>query len=656
MEEGLFDGDIPIVTIAVYPVQYNPIKNFIDILSSLEIKLSYTVSEKNAISKKRTKRSPDTHKKLLTGTIDNDEDIIRFGLDKLNSEILNSGGLKSITADFEYLVITSEDLASSFTDFMAWKRRKGVDIGLVTVEDISSQYSGDLTSDIYDEAGKIREFLKDMYTNYSLEYALLGGDNTVVPIRYGCGSDNRVHHNASKEDFDFYIPADLYFADFNGDWDVDSDTLYGEYTNDDPEYESEIYVGRLLCSSSDEVNKWTKKLKTYEKNPGNGNGSYLTKSLMFQADDLQRDDQAGYVANYLNDFTHNILEEEPSYNSTGIPTFPTGIDAIDEINDNYGLVSWFCHSGPPGIGIGTLGVNTFGHNYKYNICALNNWDEDDSQSYSCIEEDGNGLDNLENQNFPTILYSISCSPTPFDNDFYWPSISVNMGQGWTTNTFAGGPAFIGNTRVGWVSYSYKLYAEFAEIIDGNTTFHLGEAEALSKQNYNNSYLYYAHYLKYSHNLIGCPKTEIWTDSPSTFSSVTITENGSNITVSTGVTGSNICVMNAVSGGTSYFEFEENVSSHTFYSIPFQYIVTITKHNYIPYLVNPGTTYVQNETFNTSARIYGDNIEAGSNVTTEIQSGPVTINNGSSVIFIADEILIEGVFEVKTGGAFEITNN
>lgn len=650
VQEGLFDGDIPIVTIAVYPVQYNPVKNVIDILSSLEIKLNYTVSERIAISKKKTKRNLNEHKRLLSSAVDNHEDISRFGLDKFILETSNSGDLKSVTADFEYLVITSEDLAASFTHFMAWKRRKGIDIGLVTVEDISSEYSGDLTSGIYDEAGKIREFLKDMYTNYCLEYVLLGGDNTVVPIRYGCGSNNLIHSSGTTN-YLYYIPADLYFADFTGDWKVDADTLYGESSNDDPDYESEIYVGRLLCSSEDDIKRWTKKLLQYEMDPGDGNGSYVTKSLMIQSDQMQDGEQADYVSYRLGDFTHTIWEEAPSYNSSGIPTFPTGDDAIDEMNENYGLISWFSHAGPPSIGIGTLGVNTFGHNYKYNICALDEWDEDDSQSYSCIEESGNGLDNLSNYDYPGIVYTIGCETMPFDNSLFCPDISVNLGQAWTTNTFAGGPAFLGNTRVGWVSTSYQLQAEFADIIDDNTTFHLGKAEALSKNNYS------SHYLRYSHDLIGCPETEIWTDSPSTFSNVTVTENGSSVTVSTGVTGSNICVMNAVYNGTDYCENKSDVSSWTFSNVPSQYLVTITKHDYLPYLVNPETTYVQNETFNSVALIHGENIEAGSNVTQDITSGPVTINNGASVIFEAeDEIVIEGVFEVKAGATFEVAFN
>jgi len=199
----------------------------------------------------------------------------------------------------------------------------------VIVEDIFSEYSGDLVSGIYDEAGKIREFLKDMYTNYCLEYVLLGGDNTVLPIRYGFGDIN--DQDPQRDNFSEYIPTDLYYAEYNGDWNVDADTLFGEPFNlldtlddDDPEYESEVYVGRILCRSSEEVSNWTTKLKKYEINPGNGNGSYLTKSFMIQSDYMQRDDHAHFVASHLGDFNDTVIWEEiPSYDSPGIPSFPT---------------------------------------------------------------------------------------------------------------------------------------------------------------------------------------------------------------------------------------------------------------------------------------------------------------------------------------------
>ncbi len=649
--EGLFDGDIPIVTIAVYPIQYFPKDRVVNFYPSIGIVLNYSQSDREVITKRNRGNRLIDYEKILKAKIDNDDAIEDFGLLEDSNQ---SSTLKSLSADFQYIIVTEDDLKYNFVEFLGWKRRKGIEIGLVTTENISSNYTGDLVSGINDEAGKLRQFLKDQYTNYGLEYALLGGDNNVVPIRYGCGSNNTLH--SSPGDFWYYIPADIYFAEFHEDWKVDGDTLYGEITDDTPlgDYESEIYVGRLLCNSGGDIKNWTKKLLLYEMHPGLGDSLYLENAFFIQADQMQRDDDATLIANHMSNFTATIWEEEPSYNSADIPTFPTGAEAIDEINEGYGFISWLAHAGPPGIGIGTKGCNDrFCSDCKYNICALDSWDREGLSS-TCIEEDGNGLDNLTNYGKPGIVYTMGCETTPFDLDFYWPSISTNLGQGWTTYSFAGGPAYLGNTRVGWLGPSQDLQLEFADVIDDDNIFNLGQVEAISKGNNTSD----KHYLSYTHNLIGCPETEIWTSVPNVFNNVSISENGSSVTVTTNVAGSNICLMDAVyTGSSSYHDLQTGVSSYTFTNVPSQYNVTVTKHDYIPYTVNPETTHIQNVSISNMTVVEGSYIEAGSSVTQDITTGPVSIQSGSYVLLKPEEsVTIEGDFTISSGGNFEISFN
>ena len=119
VREGFFDGDIPIVTVAVYPIQYRPLNDEINVYA-FEIELNYkkTFTSKS-ISKNKTNRDFYTYQKLLCATIDNDEDIMRFELNKQGPNIKNTEGLKSLTANYEYIIITSENLAPSFNEFMA---------------------------------------------------------------------------------------------------------------------------------------------------------------------------------------------------------------------------------------------------------------------------------------------------------------------------------------------------------------------------------------------------------------------------------------------------------------------------------------------------------------------------------------------------------
>ena len=167
---------------------------------------------------------------------------------------------------FEYVIVTSEALAPAFEALVDWKRRKGLDAGIVTMEYIRENYNGDEISGIYDDAGKLRQFLYESYLRGTV-YVLLGGDKDVVPIRYGY-------------DYGDMIPTDLYFADFNGNWNFDDDEIYGETNQDDIDYMQEVYIGRILCSNTHEVKNWVDKAMIYEKNPGLGDFSYLKKSFI----------------------------------------------------------------------------------------------------------------------------------------------------------------------------------------------------------------------------------------------------------------------------------------------------------------------------------------------------------------------------------------
>lgn len=666
VETGFFRGN-HLVTVAVYPCQYYPKKDELDYYDVVDFTLNY--NENGTKVKSSLKGNGKVkYRKILESIIENPSDIERVSTIGESSEFNSVPNqtvtpvLKSvitgsgITVDCDYLIVTSQSLAPAFSEFMAWKRRKGISIDLVTMEDISANYTGDNISGINDEAGKLRQFLADAYNSGNgIEYALLGGDNTVLPIRHG------YHNNTTTDDL-YIIPTDLYFADFDGDWEVDNDGRYGEpYVSstgegDDVDFDPEIYIGRVMVTNSDEIKNWTKKVLIYEQNPGNGDYNYLTKAFFAHADQLQRDDAARYVLNRANWVSDTVIFEEQGGGCTSyVPSFPTGKSAIDEFNNNYGFCSFMGYGGASNVALATIYYNsdTKCDGTKYTGGTANTKRKltsfDDGSGGCClIAESGNGFDNMTNENYPSLYYSLSCETMPFD-DFRTPIDDRNMGETYTCISKGGGPHYIGNTRHGYVYSSRMMFAEFVNLISNATSYNLGVVEATSKQNYNDRYL------RFSHNLIGCPETEIWTATPSKFTSAFVSESGSNVTVSTGgVSGSTICVMSALDNGSSYYQIRENVSSSTFTSVPKPYLVTITKHNYIPYLKNPDNIYIQNESIYSDKYIYGKYFYAGENVTTSKPQGRAIIKNGSNVVFDAtNDVNLEGGFEVELGGEFEV---
>ena len=244
VHDGYFDGSNHIVTIAIYPLQYLPSKREVVFAEDIKFKLKFSESRRTPLRvKTRRRKNQRIYNEILKDLIDNPEDISGYqyippengGLGKPNS--VQSGPLPA----YEYVIITRDSLKDAFEPFIEWKTRKGLDIGVVAVEEILSTYSGDLISGIYDDAGKIRQYLSDAYLDGAV-WVLLAGDHTIVPTRYGN------HLNDCTGSYDL-IPSDLYFADFNGDWEVDEDNNYGEQDNDDVDYNPEVFVGRIPCTN-----------------------------------------------------------------------------------------------------------------------------------------------------------------------------------------------------------------------------------------------------------------------------------------------------------------------------------------------------------------------------------------------------------------------
>ena len=242
------------------------------------------------------------------------------------------------------------------------------------------------------------------------------------------------------------------------------------------------------------------------------------------------------------------------------------------MNNHYGLVSWFCHGSPQSISVASPLDNKCKYEGKHQLVYK------DSYIGGCeADSKDNGLDKLTNTDHPSVIYTVACTTTPFD-DFKHDSSQKNLGEAFTVLNQTGGPNYLGNTRYGYVSPSTNLFNQFIDAIVNSYKYHFGEAEAISKQNYS------SHYLRLSHNLIGCPETELWTDIPSEFSDVEITEENGDVTVNTGgVSGANICVMSSDDEGELYWDTAKDVSGHTFPNVPKPYYVTVTKHDYLPYM-------------------------------------------------------------------------
>lgn len=646
------DDNLKLVTVEVYPMRYYPKSNRISYTKKFQIALQTTSSSNTNVNTQT--RDKETYQALLS-IVENPQTVISdssniFGTD--SSATLRATSTWTVPF-YEYVVVTTNALKSSFDEFIAWKKQKGYNAGVVAIEDILADpmaTNGDAVSNINDNAGKLRQYLNAAYHSLTkTKYALLGGDKTVLPVRYA--TDNEYVNVPSLSYPDDQIASDLYFSDFNGNWNTNGNNLYGEVIGDNIDYGSEIFVGRLLCETSSEVDTWTKKLLKYECNPGNGDYKYLTNAFFTEADQLQDKNQAEEITKYLpTGFQSKILRETPS--STDLhPTGVKGADVINEINKNsYGLCSNFNHGCPTQYTVGSPGAMQAGNHDCYGVFGTNNVLNDKNSNY--ISESENSFDNLTNYDYPAVVYSVSCTNMPYEDTRHLGL--KNLAQGFTTLNKGGGVAYLGNTNYGWVDDSYIYYESFLKKLT-TVANNLGKAEAYSKSD-----VKVMPWINLTHNLIGCPETPMWTATPQLFSKVIINlhEDKTHLTVDAGVAGSTICVTSSLDGGTSYYSVDHNVSSHTFNSVPGSYKVVVTKTNYIPYIYEydnyTSDCYIQDEIFFGRTIKNGTNFWIGENVTSSKPTGPVIIQSGANVTLNTAEVVsIYPGFEVDSGGQFEI---
>ena len=482
------------VGIAVFPIQYFPTQNHYEFSGDIHISLSYKLSSKSATQS--------------------------------NVRTLSS------LPHYEYCVITNYALKDSFRRLIAWKRQKGLDAGVVCVEDIitDATITKDVVSNITDSAGQVRQYIKESYENFDTKYVLLGGNEHIVPVRYGTWHE---WHNIDEEQ----IPTDYYYSELYSNWNVDNDQYYGEPTDDQLINNTQVYVGRILCANAEDVENYTNKLLRYEMNPGNGNFSYLRKALFHEFGYAQEDSLGYKERDALQDiFPNNIVLSAGVNSSSGA----TGRFVIAILNNHYGYANFLGRAGETH-GITVKQVN---ENNIYIIASKQ------GAVPGAVQEIANGLNNLNNKLYPMIAYSNSSFNAAFDIHHINGVLVPNIVESFTLGKDYGGPAFIGNTRYGLylpnsqhssISYyglSYTLAKRFNEYIhDSENTICMAFRASLESYP---SLDFCKHYLVMSTNYLGCPELRMWTDTPQTFSA-SIDEEEQAFYVNPSITDANIAM-------------------------------------------------------------------------------------------------------------------
>ena len=617
MENGYLYGTNQIVAVAVYPVTYSGADSKLHVGSSVSVTLSYDIVQETALELKPVQGSDKSAE--VSGIVENGSQVMQFA--PKSSIALYGGGVENDKLD--YCVITNRELAPSFRRLIGWKRQKGYSAEVLCIEDILSSElvaDGDKISGINDDAGKLRWFLRDLYMRRNLDYALLAGDYKILPIRYGLGG---------------FIPTDLYFSDFNGNWDSNKNGKYGEDT-DKIDFYPEIVVGRLLCETAEEVNNYTDKLLCYEINPGNGDFSYLKRALYSQSAQMQfgldKNHSYGNQANVLSSILQPIYPEFKIFEQIdSMPMIPTGAQIVDYMNKDYvGFSSINGHGNPGGVEVNHKSYKPFG------IVAI------EGVNSHHKEETGNGLNNLTNDMYPSVSYSMSCTLMPYDIVQGYEDIRCNFGRSYTTYGKYGGVAFLGNTREGYIDDSFDLEKYFCdEIFEGY--YCLGKAEGLSKIRSCNTWI------KLAHNLLGDPEFELWTDIPKYYDGASITRSDRSISLrGNDIAGSYVGITD-FNGNSAKYEINKNNWSVDCFSPNCS--VLLYRHNSIPEFMPMS---IQNEDITGSHYMLASSLSIGRAIDAGRSQGSVSFGDGADVTFkVTGDVSLADGLVVKSGAKVTI---
>jgi hypothetical protein len=168
----------------------------------------------------------------------------------------------------DLLIITHDSYESYLDQFISHKERYGFSVHVETVNDISQTYPG------RDLAEKIKYCVKHAIEQFDTTFVLLIGDINQLPIRETDAYPWSGNHGNG-------VLTDLYYADVYDSnlsfcsWDANQNDVFGEvdferfpYTMnadlDDVDLYADVNIGRIPCSTVDELQIVLNKIMTYE--------------------------------------------------------------------------------------------------------------------------------------------------------------------------------------------------------------------------------------------------------------------------------------------------------------------------------------------------------------------------------------------------------
>jgi len=310
------------VTIKMYPVRYSPNTNTIQYIENFDLKIKY--------------QSPETN--LLTGN-----------------------------GEYDMVIITPAKFSGALQKLVDHKNSYGISTTIKTTEDIYDEYDG------VDKPEQIKYFVKDAIEKWDIKYVMVvGGLKSIiwavprddanqgtkgwyVPVRY-----TNLEDGGDTSDPGFI--SDLYYADiFDSEggfssWDTNENGDFAEWSfliggSDVLDLYPDVYIGRLACRNTMEVNIMVDKIIEYETNTygqdwfntmiGIGGDSHADHGTDFNEGEVACEH---IFERYMTEF--NPIKIYASFRYTNPEFIPSDVNMVREISKGCGFLLFEGHGSP----------------------------------------------------------------------------------------------------------------------------------------------------------------------------------------------------------------------------------------------------------------------------------------------------------------------
>jgi hypothetical protein len=420
-----------ILVLSLNPIQYVPATGELFFFKEL------TVNVKTAEN--------DIVNPMYRGTISDINEVIKK-VDNPDIIDKNDAPISTTAENYDMLIITTNELKSGFEPLKAAHDAQGIKTIIKTLSDIRLIPSKVTPEDI-------RDYIKDFYRNYGIEYVLIGGDADVVPAK-------QLWVQAWNGGDSTFMPSDLYYACLDGTYNYDDDDYWGESKDGDDGKDvdliAEVYVGRACAGSIEEVNNFVNKTLEYLGSGGYSSGKVLmVGEYLWSNPDTWGDD---YMDELIDGSSANM------YTTVGIPS---DVYEIDKLYDHdWPEDGWPTSELINRTNNGVLIINHLGH-ASYGYCL------------KMINDDVFYLVNPE----PLFVYSQGCMAGGFDDPDEYDCIA----EYFTVKTEDAAFASIMNARYGWGvvggtdGASQRYHREFWDAVFGENIPQIGKANQDSKE-------------------------------------------------------------------------------------------------------------------------------------------------------------------------------